>query len=382
MTRSLLVLLVLTTASTTPRACSQDLDEIDEIEESPEGGTPTGKITGVPAQVTGGVPPTDDALPPGALTAQVPSEWVDHATALGSAAGADAALAAFTAGGASVCPVLRTIALDDGDLSRRGRAIQALATVADPCSEDALLELHRVRSLPMLVRTWAAAGRVSKARSIDELIPLASLVSEFPALQRPVGMRAEALLDGDVSAGHLVALSIDVSTLASSVLPILRQRPASELAAVMLEDARDPVRRQAAGYLGSLIREDATRADGVVGAYAFKKGAKKPLWSGGALYVPAAGWSQEQARDLYRNLLSWQIFCEEEGLDGEKRQIGNNLRSVGIWRVAGWSQYTTDTSTAVKNYGRDAGAEAHRTLLADHGLEGDSRYSLPRQVTR
>ncbi len=384
MTRSLLALLVLTTASTTPRACTEDLEDIDETPGPEATPTDTPKITGGegPSNVTGGPPASGDAGAPGPLTAKVPEAWTDQATALGSAAGADAAVAAFVSAGAEACPVLSGIAMDDGDLSRRGRAVQALTSIDAPCAEDALLQLHRVRSLPDLIRTWAAAGRVNRAKSMDDLVSVAALVSEFPALQRPVGMRAEALLDGDVEAGHLVALSIDAPPLAGSVLPLIRNRPTSELTAVMLEDGRDPIRRQAAGYLGTLVGEDPTRAADVIAAYTFKRGAKKPLWSGGALYVPAARWDKDQARTLYRHLLSWQIFCEEEGLDGEKRQINNNLRSVGIWRVAGYSNYDYDTFAAVKNYGRDEGPEALRSLLAEHGLVGDSRYGAGLEVTR
>ncbi len=379
MTRSLLVLLVLTTASTTPRACHDDLEDTDE---TPVAGEETpAKLTAKP-KITGGDPPAGDPGAPGPLTAEVPAAWTDHATALGSADGADAAVAAFVEAGAETCPVLAGIAMNDGDLSRRGRAIQALTGISDVCAEDALLELHRVRSLPMLVRTWAAAGRVNRAQTMDDLIAVATLVGEFPALQRPVGMRAEALLDGDVAAGHLIALSIDAPPLAGSVLPLIRNRPTSELTAVMLEDGRDAIRRQAAGYLGTLVGEDPTRAADVIAAYRFQKGATKPLWAGGALYVPAARWDRTQARTLYRNLLSWQIFCEEEGLDGEKRQIGNNLRSVGIWRVAGYSGYDYDTFNAVRNYGRDESPEALRSLLAEHGLVGDPRYGAGLEVTR
>lgn len=371
MTRSILVLFVLATAATTPGGC---VDELDDGDDAPEA-TPT------PRRVTAGPTPSD-AGTPGPLTAEVPPEWADHAAALGSAAGADAAVSAFIAAGSEACGVLRVIVLDDGDLSRRGRAVQALAGIDDVCSEDTLLELHRVRSLPELIRTWAAAGRVQQAKSMDDLVPLAALVSEFPALQRPVGLRAEALLDGNVAAGHLIALSIDAPAMAGSVLPMLRKRPTSEITAVMLEDARDEIRRQAAAFLGGLVGEDAARAAGVIDAYRFKPGTTRTVWQGGALYVPAARWNKDQARELYRNLLSWQVFCEEEGLDGEKRQIGNNLRSVGIWRVAGYPRYNQDTFAAAKAYGQDEGKAALRELLEPHGLKDDPRYVGRPQVTR
>jgi hypothetical protein len=372
MTRSILAMLLLATVSMLPGDCSDGLDP-DDVEETP-------RPKAGPGRVTGGAGP--DVGVPGPLTAEVPAEWADQATALGGAAGADAAVSAFIAAGSEACPVLRGIVLDDGDLSRRGRAIQALTGIDDICSEDALLELHRVRSLPDLIRTWAAAGRVAQAKTMDDLIPLAGLVAEFPALQRPVGMRAEALLDDDVAAGHLIALSIDAPAMSGSVLALLRARPISEITAVMLEDARDPIRRQAAAVLGGLVNGNPDAAGKVIDAYRFTPGALRTSWQGGALYVPAARWDKAQAKALYRNLLSWQIFCEEEGLDGEKRQIGNNLRSVGIWRVAGYRRYNQDTFAAAKAYGQDEGPAALRELLKAHGLEGDARYGGRRQVTR
>ena len=296
--------------------------------------------------------------------------------------GAAEAVATFTKAGAEVCPILRSVALEDGDMSRRGRAIQALTGIQDVCADDALLELERVRTLPLLIRTWAAAGRVARASTIEDLTSLAVLTGEFPALARPVSLRAESLLGPEVPADQLLELATDASTLSGAVLPLLRARPTEELLAVQFSHEKDPVRRQAAAYLGTFVGEDGGRAKVVIDSYAYPKGTTKVLWDAGALYVPAARWDKDQARALYRNLLSWQIFCQEAGLDGELRQVTNNLRSVGIWRTAGYARHHPDTFAAVAAYGADEGQAALTALLAEHDLQDDPRYRKALKVTR
>ncbi len=84
---------------------------------------------------------------------------------------------------------LLDVAKTDESLPKRGWAIAALAEIGGQDVDEYLLNVHADSNQPQLVRTWAAAARVSMTRTVNGLIEKANLVAQFPALGRPIGMR-------------------------------------------------------------------------------------------------------------------------------------------------------------------------------------------------
>jgi hypothetical protein len=305
---------------------------------------------------------------------EVPEAWRSTVEELGEPATATAAVATLVEAGGAVCGLLRDVAHYDEDLSRRGRAVVALTSIGDDCADQALLEIHRYRSAPELVRTWAAAGLLNRARTLDELVAFQSMLGGGPALARPLEIRALALVEPDSDAGALLALWATVPGLQAALAPALTSRPPQELVAAMLTHDNGDARRFAAGLLAGLdARPELVEA--VVEAYRFRPGSEGVLWAGGPLYVPSFGWSAPDARRLIGHLIAWHVYCNERAMTGEQQQIYNNLRSVGLHRVAGYPRPDTNTRNLLAQFAQVEGVEALRALLEEQGLAEDPRYS-------
>ncbi len=72
---------------------------------------------------------------------------------------------------------------DDSKLPRRGWAIAALAAIGGQEVDEALLNVHADENTEKIVRTWAAAARVTMTRTTNGLIEKANLIPQFPALR-------------------------------------------------------------------------------------------------------------------------------------------------------------------------------------------------------
>ena len=96
------------------------------------------------------------------------------------------------------------------------------------------------------------------------------------------------------------------------------------------------VRFQATAYIGTLVQQGNKKVGAAVAkAYEFDADAKNAPWHGGPLYVPGIQWQKEDATALVGNLIAWHLWCDRNGKTSEQQQIYNNLRSVGLSRVAG-----------------------------------------------
>ena len=283
--------------------------------------------------------------------------------------------------GKPVVPDLIGEAIEGNDMALRGWAIVCMSEIGGKDVEKRLTEIHGDKNQAMLVRTWAAAGRVNMAETSEQLLELAKLIPQFPALGRPVGLRLVAKLTekGDeANAEDLLNVTITVPQLRQSLAPAILAVGADSLVKAMATAKNQNVRRQAAGYLGTLAAqgEDAVPS-AVVKVYAFDAKAKAVPWNGGPLFVPGIKWGRDDARALVGNLIAWYLWSEEHNQKALQLQIHNNLRSLQLAAAAGYKspgfrQVGTDQWLLV--WGRTAGKPAIQKMLAAQKLEDKPRY--------
>ena len=275
---------------------------------------------------------------------------------------------------------LVTTAKSDKSITRRGWAISCLAEIGGQDIDEQLLAIHASDKHSMLIRTWAAAARISMTRSAEALVEKAQLIHKFPALERPIGMRlVNRLNDGaSVSVDKLLSTTLRVPTLQQALAPaILAQGPES-LADALINANDQAVRRQAAAYLGTLTAQgDTTVPSHVIKVYTFHPSAKEPVWQGGPLFLPGIAWPQAEARTLVGNLIAWHLWCDRNGRNEEKQQIHNNLRSLSLAKAAGYQSpgfQAADTIAWLKVWGRAVGKDQLRAILAAQGVENHDKY--------
>ena len=259
---------------------------------------------------------------------------------------ADAAAKALIARGKGVIPDLIGEAVEGNDLAMRGWAIVCLAEIGGKEASDRLIEMQDDKKQPMLVRTWAAAGRVKMATTTKELLQLANLIGQYPSLQRPIGMKLLAKLKTKgkkVTAEELLTMSMRVSQLQQALAPAILNLGADELVGAMRTAKNQQVRRQAAGYLAAIAnRGDEGVPAAVVKAYKFDPKAKNVPWKGGPLFIPGLRWKKKDAQALVSGLLAWYVWTEEN-LEGNTRRsvqqpIINNLNSIQLGAAAGYGR--------------------------------------------
>jgi hypothetical protein len=276
-----------------------------------------------------------------------------------------------TSGSPSSLSELREAALYGDELEAQGEAILALVAHHNGDAVGVLRDIEAHRRAPELVRTWAAAGAVQRAQGLDELGELADMLGDHPALERPIRLAALGMMDGRVNVQALLELSVASPALSSAFSLSIADADPGQLGAVMLAHEDDKVRRLAAGHLAGM--DD---AGAVVRLYRFDPDARTVPWKGGALYVPASGWGRSEARKLTGSLIAWNLFCDRKGLDQEKRQIYNNLRSVGLWRQAGMRNTPSqDTVSLLGQWAQVVGVEAVAQMLRDQGVRHDPSYA-------
>ncbi|MCA9270512.1 MAG: hypothetical protein KDA41_18650, partial [Planctomycetales bacterium] len=280
---------------------------------------------------------------------------------------------------------LKGEAIEGNDLTRRGWAIVALAEIGGDDVDALLKKVHEDGNQSMLVRTWAAAGRVSMVESPDDLTALAPLVAQFPAVGRPIGMRLVEKLAGgeEVSAEGLLSVSLKVPQLQASLAPAIMAAGANKLTTAMASASDQEVRRQAAGYLAAMAQQgDKTVAPQVVKTYAFAADAKEVPWKDGPLFVPGLQWDKENGRALAGNLIKWHLWCDRNARQGEQRQIHNNIISLSLAAAAGYQSpgfNEVGTVQWLQIWGKAVGKEELQALLKEQGVDDNAKYAAALQ---
>lgn len=337
-----------------------------------------------PRRITGGEPST----PPKATGVSdrwltgLPAEHRALLTQTLDPATAQAAHDRLVELGPQVVGSLQDAALLASDPEMAGHAIQALAAIEHDSAEQTLTLIHERATAPPLVRTWAAAARIGRADSIEALSALSGLANQFPPVSRPLGIRAVALMGEDADVGSMIQLGLSNASLQQAFAEPILGQGAGPIAEVMFTHADNNVRRLAAGYLGTLgSRSEAAQAD-IIDAYTYLPGMAGVPWAGGALYVPAVSWDQARAREIVARLIAWHVHCDQKGLGGEKQQIYNNLRSVGLHRVAGMQWPVEETKGLLDQWAAVVGKDEVRQLLAVQGAASKYGYGGGTKVTR
>jgi hypothetical protein len=293
---------------------------------------------------------------------------------------AEAAVAKLVKKGKSAVDDILDDIADTEDSKRRGWAIIALAEIGGKKADKGLTQIHNNTSMPMLVRTWAAAARVEIADTTEDLFALAQLASQFPAVQRPLGLRIGATLEnvkGPKAAERLLKAQTQFPNLRNSLQASILKLTKKQLLHAMFTSDDNNVRRTAAAYIGSKASKDDGVGKMIAKAYRFKKGAEDVPWKGGALFLPGIKWSKADSTKLVDNLVRWYLWAEINSRDDIKQQLHNNLRSIQLGRAAGysspgWNQGGVDPW--LRTWGGVIGKKKLRSLLSQQGVRWKSRY--------
>ena len=272
----------------------------------------------------------------------------------------------------------------DESIPKRGWAIAALAEIGGQDVDEYLLNVHANNLQNAVVRTWAAAARVTMTKTTNGLIEKANLIPQFPSLGRPIGMRIVEEMkanSGDVNASQVLEVAWKVPQIAAALAPVITAFAPQELVEVMVEGNDPQVRRMAAGYLGAIAgqgkREEV--ATSVVESLQFDAMAKDVPWKEGALFLPAISWNKSDATKLVGELVRWMLWCDVNNKQEEKQQIHNNLRSLALAKVAGYKSpgwQEVDTNAWLVAWGSVAGRKGIEEILKEQGLSDSGKYNV------
>jgi len=269
---------------------------------------------------------------------------------------------------------LRDTAMFHESIVARGEAISAIAQHKSPDADRVLADIQSFGNAPELVRTWAAAGRIQRTDSLEELAQLAPEMRSFPAVARPLRLKVTALPGGGPY--DLLTLSVEVPDLQSALVPLLTAADPADLASAMLSHPSTEARRLAAGLIGGMAQNQDDLPRKVAAVYAFEPTASSVPWEGGALYVPGLGWNRDEARTIMGSLIEWHLFCDRMGLTQEQQQIHNNIRSVGLWRQAGMREFpSTVTVQLLKQWRQVVGGKQLARILEKQSVRYDPKYA-------
>ena len=318
-------------------------------------------------------------LAPLAAHAASPTELT---AALADREKAPAALDQLVALKQDAVPALSAIAADGRDLTQRGWAIVGLRRIGGKSADEALARIVVADKQPMLVRTWAAAARVDLAPDFDAVLALVPLAAAFPAIRRPLTMRVTELVGSSARAdpAKLMAVAVQDYQLQQVLAPVLMALPNETLLNVMLHDSNQQVRMTAASYLATKGRQPQVTgtpslAESVVQAFAFQPGAQQVPWAGGPLYIPGITWEKGPATQLVGELIRWYVWADLRGKQDIKQQINNNLNSLGLGNVVGYSAGWSDQGVLgwLKVWQHVAGNAAVRQLLSEQNELNDPK---------
>jgi hypothetical protein len=282
----------------------------------------------------------------------------------------------------TIIAALAEVATQDESNVRRGWALVALGDIGGTDVDELLIKIHNDESQSKLVRTWAAAARVAMTKTTDGLVEKAALISKFPALGRPIGMRIVEQMSKDGATASPEALITIRNKMPAQIQqalgPAIMGLGAEKLASVLTSGKDQKVRQAAAGYLGALFNNgDKSVPAAVVKTYKFDPSAKEVVWQGGPLYIPGIRWQKEDAQALVDNLLRWHLFCDLNGKSSEKQQIHNNLYSVALIQVAGYQRpnwQAADTVRWLQAWAKVIGKDKMIELLKEQKADGNAKY--------
>lgn len=292
----------------------------------------------------------------------------------------EATRALVSRGDAAVRPLL-DVALYEGALLPRGRAITALTLIGSPEATVALTAIAEDESLEPLVRTWAKAGRMKQARTFPDLLALAPDVEGAPALEAAFTARALVLVDKGArpEALRLLTLGRERPSLQRALFPVVARLGVEPLVHVAFTHDDAALRQLAASHLTSLARRD--HHDDVLRALLtrlrFSPAARTVPWDGGPLALPSLSLDESSGRALLGLLLRWYLFAELRDDVTRGRPLHDVMRGVSLaafpgTAVPGW--YARSSATWLALYKGLAGDDEVSALLDEQGVRDDERF--------
>ncbi|MEL7497073.1 MAG: DUF2330 domain-containing protein [Planctomycetota bacterium] len=278
---------------------------------------------------------------------------------------------------------LLKVVKSDENIAKRGWAIAAMAEIGGQDVDEYLLNVHADEKQKKVVRTYAAAARVSMTRTVNGLIEKANLIPQFPALGRPIGMRIVEKMsadDADVEPEKVLSVSIKVPQLNAALAPMIMAFGADKLTDVMIHAEDQNVRRTAAGYLAAMAQQGEKDAvsQAVIESLKYEPGAMSVPWEGGPLFVPGLQWKKEDATQLVAGLVRWHLWSDINGKQDELRQIHNNIRSLALAKAAGYQSpgwREANVQAWLKAWGSVVGKEGVQKILNEQGVADNPKYA-------
>ncbi len=224
------------------------------------------------------------------------------------------------------------------DLGQRGYAIACLARLEDARIEARLRRLHRDQDEQLLLRTWAAAARIQRSRSLQQTLELAPLVTMFAATDRPYVQKLQTQLatSQQLPVSQLLRVAKSQSAVAQALTRAVDRLDTDQLVEAMFVMDQDESRRLAAGLLGTQATRGVEVAPVVLARIRYRPKANVPPWDGGALFLPALQWNKAEARRLVLSMVEWYEWAEARDLgESVTRPLQNNLRSYQLWTTLG-----------------------------------------------
>ncbi len=277
---------------------------------------------------------------------------------------------------------------NDATIKDRGWAIIALTEIGGQDVDEHLLGIHADEKQEMIVRTWCAAARVAMTRTTPGLIEKANLITQFPALGRPIGMRLVEKLgaDGDsAKPEEIIAVTTRVPQLQQALIPTIMALGPEKLSGVMFHAPDNESRRMAAGYLGTLAQRDQNDlvTEIVTSQLQFDKDANDVPWAGtdesnSALFLPGINWGQPDSQALVGNLIRWYVWCDVNDKQPQLQQIHNNIRSVNLARAAGYNSPGWNDISAeqwLMAWGEAMGKDEVKEILEEQNLMDEQKYA-------
>ena len=267
------------------------------------------------------------------------------------------------------------------EISQKGWAIAALAKIGGQDVDEQLLDIHSNPNNPAIVRTWAAAARVSMTQSVNGLVEKANLINSFPALGRPIGLRLVAKLNEgkqSIDLSEVIGITVKVPQLAAGLAPAIMAFGPEAIAEVATHGADNNIRRTATGYLGALANQGQSPAvaELVTSQLKFDPDAKSVPWKGGALFLPAIQWSKPEAQQLVGQLIRWYLWCDTHNDTESQQQLYNNLRSIQLAGAAGYQPAQAGNLNAwLESWGEAVGKNKVKQILKEQGLLDNKKYA-------
>ena len=174
---------------------------------------------------------------------------------------------------------------------------------------------------------------------------------------------------------------MQVNQLQAALAPAILATGAEELTLAMATAKDQNVRRQAAGYLGTLAqqgsKEDVAKA--VVKRYTFDPMAKDVPWSNGPLFLPGIQWDKENAKAVVGDLVKWHLWCDINKKAAEQNQLHNNIRSLGLANAAGYQSpgFGNNIGTVqwLQIWGKAFGKEEVQAMLEEQKVADNAKYA-------